>query len=67
MVEEKKSFKEWNLGKAPIGYLPNGVPISRVVAEAVVEYAIKEEREIVGAYPCLLRPLVRWVRRAANS
>lgn len=67
MAKESKTFEEWNLGRAPIGYRPTGVPIYRVVAEAIAEYAIKEEREIVGAYPYLLRPLVRWVRRAANS
>lgn len=63
---ELKTFEEWGLGAAPLNTAPTGIPVSKVVAESVACYA-KQEEEFVRTYPWLLRPVVRWLRRATRT
>lgn len=66
MNEEMKTYEEWGFTAQPAGHRPTDRPIPRVAAQAIADYAVTEEREIASAYPWLLRPLVRWVRRATS-
>jgi len=66
MNEEMKTYEEWGFKAHAVGYRTPEHPIPRVAAEAISDYACREERKIASAYPWLLRPLVRWVRRATS-
>lgn len=66
-MKELKTFEEWGVGNAPIGYDSDSMgAMSRAIATSVADYADFEEKKITEAYPWLLRPIVRWVRRATK-
>lgn len=67
MEGELRTYDDWNIGKHPAGLMLTDKPLPRSSAEAIAEYADYEDRVIVGSYPWLLRPVVRWLRRATRQ
>lgn len=66
MNDESKTYQEWGFTARPVAYDPPNHAIPLAAAEAIADYADREERKIASTYPWLLRPLVRWVRRATS-
>ena len=66
-MNDSKTYAEWGHSKWPHNVLPHDNEMNVFCAEAIAGYADYEEREIVQSYSWLLRPVVRWLRRATRQ
>lgn len=61
-----KTYEDWGYSKVPHNLSRPEQTMNVYCAEAIADYADYEERVIVRSYPWLVRPVVRWLRRATR-